>query len=88
MMTVVSYVRASLATLVLLSVPGFAVYSLIHSGLSVRGDDPIPSGLRIVDAPEVATGAPPADANEVLVKDFTFTGGPGGKHKGKPSPFQ
>jgi hypothetical protein len=84
-----------LATAVLLSVPAFAVCSLVHGGASrtpdvelARGDDPIRNGLRIVDAPEAALAAPATrrnDADAVLVTDWMFTDG---GHKGKPSPYQ
>lgn len=91
MTTALGHVRTVLAAVVLLSVPAFAVCSLVHGGLArtpdvelARGDDPIRNGLRIIDAPTVATAAP-RTADEVLVTDWTFTGGP---TKGKPSPYR
>ncbi len=74
------HVRTTLATLVLLSVPGFAVYSLVHGGLSPRPDVEL---ARVVDAPESAIAAPRSGTEEALIPGWTFSG-----HKSKPSPYR
>jgi hypothetical protein len=95
MMTVLyRNVRTILATLVVLSVPTYAVCSLLQCSAGrapeaelARGDDPIRNGLRIVDPPggsSNSVSAHPKGAEEVLVTDWTFTDGGG---KGKPSPY-
>ena len=85
------HTRIVLATVVLLSVPAYSVYSLVYAGAPAApgaelapGDDPVHNGLRIVDAPDGARVAPAARGagDEKLVKDWMFMG------KGKPSPYQ
>jgi hypothetical protein len=94
MLSALKRLRASAATLVLLSVPIFAICSLIRAGsgslpdvVLSSADDPIRNGLRIVEPPVTAAqaGALPRHvdaAAEVVVNDWTFT------DKGKPSPYQ
>jgi hypothetical protein len=91
--TTLRLAKAGLIGAVLLSLPAYAVCSLVTSGavdgragvqLS-QGDDPIRNGMRIVDSPAIAASPvashPASSVEEVNVDTWKFT------KKGKPSPY-
>ena len=87
--TLLQSARALLASVILLSIPAFALASLLPGATPgepgaelARGDDPIRNGLRIVEPPvQARIQSRQADAAEEVVTDWSFT------DKGKPSPY-
>jgi hypothetical protein len=89
--TVLHCTRAVVATLVILAVPAFALWSLVNGSATygtelARADDPIRNGLRIVEPPVAAVVTARTSredaAEEIVLNNWNFTG------KGKPSPYK